>query len=174
MQLPPTVDHASVEWLNRLDDARATVELSTCCAADSWVRDMLGRRPFPSHEDLLSTSDALVSALDDEGLAQALAAHARIGERRAGESREDRWSRDEQTAALGAGADARTRLELGNQEYERKFGHVFLIRAAGRSAEEMYDALEGRLANDEDTERIVVLHELAEITRLRLAKLVTG
>jgi 2-oxo-4-hydroxy-4-carboxy-5-ureidoimidazoline decarboxylase len=51
---------------------------------------------------------------------------------------------------------------------------VFLIRAAGRSAQEMYDALQARLAHDETTERSVVRDELAEIVRLRLAKLVNG
>ncbi|MGH3334029.1 MAG: 2-oxo-4-hydroxy-4-carboxy-5-ureidoimidazoline decarboxylase [Nocardioidaceae bacterium] len=38
----------------------------------------------------------------------------------------------------------------------------------------MYDALQGRLANDKETERTVVLHELAEIVRLRLEKLVAA
>ncbi|MGH3331327.1 MAG: 2-oxo-4-hydroxy-4-carboxy-5-ureidoimidazoline decarboxylase, partial [Nocardioidaceae bacterium] len=89
MQLPRTVDHRSVAWLNALDDAQATVELRTCCAADAWVRGILDQRPFPCRDDLLATSDALVAGLDDEGFDQALGAHARIGERRAGESRED-------------------------------------------------------------------------------------
>lgn len=175
MQLPrTTTDHGSLGWLNGLDDARATDELRACCAADAWLDALLAGRPYPTRDALLDTSDATIAAFDDDALAQALTAHARIGERRAGESREDAWSREEQAAALAAGQDVQTRLEAGNREYERRFGHVFLIRAAGRGPEEMYDALQERLGNDEDTERAVVLHELAEIVRLRLERLVTA
>ena len=169
-----TVDPRPIGWLNGLDEERAVVELRACCEADAWLRGILAGRPFESRGELLDTSDAIVAAFDDEALAQALAAHARIGERRAGGTREDTWSREEQAAALEAGADVRSLLEQGNREYERRFGRVFLIRAAGRSPEEMYDALLARLANDADTERSVVLHELAEIVRLRLEKLVSA
>ena len=64
------------------------------------------------------------------------------------------------------------RLAEGNRRYEQRFGHVFLIRAAGRSAEDMLAALEQRLGNDDDTERDVVRRELADIVRLRLQKVV--
>ena len=104
-------------------------------------------------------------------LDQALAAHARIGERRLGSTTEDRWSRTEQAGALAVDTDVQERLAEGNRRYEERFGHVFLIRAAGRSAEEMLAALEERLGHDDATERDVVRRELAEIVRLRLLKL---
>jgi len=174
MHLPGTLERGSLDWLNGLDEDDAATELRVCCAAGSWVQGMVAARPFTSPEHLGQTSDGLVAALDDQGLAEALAAHARIGERRSGESREDSWSRAEQAGALGAAADLRDLLEQGNRDYEERFGHVFLIRAAGRSAQEMYDAQRSRLGNDEDTERTVVLHELAEVVRLRLEGLVGG
>ena len=59
----------------------------------------------------------------------------------------------------------------GNLAYERRFGHVFLIRAAGRSAEEMLAELRWRLANDEPSERAEVTEQLAQITRSRLERL---
>jgi 2-oxo-4-hydroxy-4-carboxy-5-ureidoimidazoline decarboxylase len=169
-----TTGRGPIEWLNGLDDERAVAELRACCEAGAWLRGILAGRPFDSRDALLDTSDTIVAALDDEALSEALAAHARIGERRTGGTREDAWSREEQAAALAAGADVRTLLAEGNEEYERRFGRVFLIRAAGRSPEEMYDALQARLANDEEAERAVVLHELAEIIRLRLEKLVSA
>lgn len=173
MQQPRTAtDQRSIDWLNGLDAARATHELRACCAADAWLGMVLAGRPYASRHALLETSDESVAAFDDEALAQALSAHPRIGERRAGESREDAWSREEQAAALASGEDTRTLLEQGNREYERRFGRVFLIRAAGRTPEEMYDALRTRLGNDEETERGVVLHELAQIVKLRLERLV--
>ena len=65
-------------------------------------------------------------------------------------------------------------MRTRNAEYERRFGHVFLIRAAGRSAEEMLTELDRRLANDEDRERAEVTEQLAQITRLRLQTLLAG
>lgn len=167
-----TVRPEPIGWLNGLDEAQAVSELRGCCAADAWVSGVLGARPFSSSEELFTTSDALVASFDDDALSQALAAHARIGERRPGDSREDGWSREEQAAALSADQDVRALLEHGNREYERRFGHVFLIRAAGRGPQEMYVALRERLAHDDETERGVVLRELAEIVRLRLERLV--
>ena len=147
-------------------------QLRACCAADAWLGRMSQARPFPSVRAALDLSDELVLGLDDAALDQALAAHARIGERRLGITTEDRWSRSEQAGALAVGTDVQERLEKGNRRYEERFGHVFLIRAAGRSAEEMLAALEQRLGHDDDTERDVVRRELAEIVRLRLLKLV--
>ena len=168
------VDERPVAWFDELPDDEAVHELRTCCAADAWVHTVLGQRPFGSLQALLETGGAAVLSLDDAAIDQALAAHARIGERPGGATREDSWSRTEQAAALTAGDDITALLAEGNRAYEERFGHVFLIRAAGRSAEEMYDALQSRMANDETTERSVVRRELAEIVRLRLARMVTG
>lgn len=147
-------------------------QLRACCAADAWLSRMSQARPFPSAKAALDLSDEIVLGLDDAALDQALAAHARIGERRLGSTTEDRWSRSEQAGALAVATDVQQRLAEGNRRYEERFGHVFLIRAAGRSAEEMLAALEQRLGHDDDTERDVVRRELAEIVRLRLLKLV--
>jgi 2-oxo-4-hydroxy-4-carboxy-5-ureidoimidazoline decarboxylase len=72
-------------------------------------------------------------------------------------------------------ADSRTRAALveGNHAYEERFGHVFLIRAAGRSPEEMLAELQRRLANDAETERHEATEQLAQITGLRLRGLVS-
>jgi 2-oxo-4-hydroxy-4-carboxy-5-ureidoimidazoline decarboxylase len=147
-------------------------ELRACCAADAWLARITAARPLPSVKALLDLSDEAVLALDDAALDQALAAHARIGERRLGSTTEDRWSRTEQAGALDAGATTAERLAAGNRAYEERFGHVFLIRAAGRSAEEMLAALDERLRNDPQTERDVVRRELAQIVRLRLLRCV--
>jgi len=50
---------------------------------------------------------------------------------------------------------------------------VFLISAAGRTPEEILDALRVRLGNDSATELRVAADEHRRITRLRLAKLLT-
>ena len=66
------------------------------------------------------------------------------------------------------------RLAEGNRAYEKRFGHIFLIRAAGRTAEEIVAALEARLANEPEAERRIAVAELREIARLRLERMVLG
>jgi 2-oxo-4-hydroxy-4-carboxy-5-ureidoimidazoline decarboxylase len=56
----------------------------------------------------------------------------------------------------------------GNAAYEERFGRVFLIRAAGRTPEQMRAELERRLGNDDETEAAEALDQLREIALLRL------
>jgi 2-oxo-4-hydroxy-4-carboxy--5-ureidoimidazoline (OHCU) decarboxylase len=55
-----------------------------------------------------------------------------------------------------------------NRRYEARFGHVFLISAAGRTAEEVLATLHTRIDNDPVTELTVAAEEQRKITRLRL------
>jgi 2-oxo-4-hydroxy-4-carboxy-5-ureidoimidazoline decarboxylase len=143
--------------------------LRACCAADSWVTALLDAQPYASEDELAAASDAATAALDEAGLAQALAGHPRIGERA-----ESAWSRQEQSGMADADARIRAELAAANAEYERRFGHVYLVCASGRSAAELLAVCRARLGNDPATERGVVLDELAKINRLRLTKLVEG
>src|SRR3989442_707229 len=88
--------------------------------------------------------------------------------RRAGHA----WSRREQAGVDGAGEDTRSALAQRNRDYEKRFGYVFLICATGKTAEEMLDALRGRLTHDPATELRIAAKEQANITRLRLDSLV--
>jgi 2-oxo-4-hydroxy-4-carboxy-5-ureidoimidazoline decarboxylase len=117
---------------------------------------------------LVARSDEVLAGLGWPDLEEALAAHPRIGQRAAGADRESAWSRQEQSGAADAAVAAA--LREGNVEYERRFGHVFLICATGRSPDEILAALRDRLGNDDGVERDVVRGELTEIVRLRLAK----
>ena len=111
-------------------------------------------------------SEQVLRALRWDDVEQALAAHPRIGERAAGDSKEAGWSRDEQ-----AGATPGDDLVAGNRVYEERFGHVFLICATGLSGEEMLDRTRARgSATIPATERDVVREELRKIVDLRLGK----
>ena len=105
-------------------------------------------------------------------VALALATHPRIGDRVEGSSAEAAASRREQGSMGGADDDTRAALVEGNRAYEERFGHVYLIRAAGRSPEEMLAELRRRLGNDTDAERAEVVEQLAQITELRVRGLV--
>jgi 2-oxo-4-hydroxy-4-carboxy-5-ureidoimidazoline decarboxylase len=157
------------QFNSAVNDARLRDSVRACCAAEAWVDRIVGGRPYPEVAALDEESDAATAALDDTGLAQALAGHPRIGERATGGHAA--WSRQEQSGVTDAGADVKTQLAQANAAYEQRFGHVYLVCATGRSAEELLEICRSRLANDPRTEREVVLRELAAINRLRLAKL---
>lgn len=65
-------------------------------------------------------------------------------------------------------------LAEGNRRYEARFGHVFLIAAAGKSPDEILAALRARMGNDPMTEAQVAAAEHRKIARMRLERLVAG
>ena len=160
-----------LRWLNSLPAAQAAPLLATCCASRAWVERMAAGRPYPDLDALLGAGDDAIGDLDRDDLAEALSAHPRIGQRAAGASTEAGWSRQEQSSVGSADGELQAALQEGNRAYEERFGHIFLIRASGRSAEELLAALRQRLGNDPDTEWGVVAEELREIARLRLERL---
>ncbi|GAA3232658.1 2-oxo-4-hydroxy-4-carboxy-5-ureidoimidazoline decarboxylase [Pseudonocardia petroleophila] len=141
-------------------------ELLEVCAAPGWAARVAAGGPYAALDDLLRAADA---ALTDADLDPAMAGHPRIGDRAAGGR-----SRHEQSAVSAAAADVLDALAAGNRAYEERFGHVYLVCASGRSAEDLLAALHARLGNDAATERAVALAELAAINRIRLTRLVTG
>jgi 2-oxo-4-hydroxy-4-carboxy-5-ureidoimidazoline decarboxylase len=128
-------------------------------------------RPYGGWSELAAAATAGIKALRWSDVLEALDAHPRIGERAAGESREAAWSRAEQSAAATADAAVLGVLARVNAEYERRFGHVFLIRASGRSAEQILAEARRRLGNDAVAEQQEVRAELAGIVLLRLERL---
>lgn len=158
--------------LNGLSIEGARTALMACCGAREWATMVASGRPYASLDDLLSYADAALATLSEQDVAEALAAHPRIGQSVGGGGREAFWSRREQAGTADATSAIKQALVDGNAAYEQRFGRVFLICATGLSAERMLAALHTRLANDADTERAVVREELRKITRLRIRKLV--
>ncbi len=159
---------------DRAMPADAAALIAPCCASVRWIDALVAHRPHSSLAGITDASDAAIAQLSWPDIEQALAAHSRIGDRAEGADRESAWSRQEQSAAATPEADIQQALVAGNAEYEQRFGHVFLICATGRSAEDVLAALTRRLENPPDTEREIVRDELTQIVRLRLAKLLAG
>jgi len=160
-----------LERFNGLAEEAAVSELLAVCPSRRWAERLAAGRPYADLEALQAAADEVWRELGPTDWLEALEAHPRIGE--AGGRSAD-WSRQEQAGVGGADADVRERLAAGNAEYEARFGHVFLISAAGRDADEILDALQARLGNDPETELRVAAGEHRRITRLRLEKLVNG
>jgi 2-oxo-4-hydroxy-4-carboxy-5-ureidoimidazoline decarboxylase len=159
-----------LDRLNALPAEQARGELLACCSAERWVSDVGSGRPYPSVDDLLARSDASVAGLAQADLEQALAGHPRIGDPVAGGAASGR-SHQEQAGVHTAASATIQGLAEGNEAYERRFGHIYLVCASGRSGAELLDLLTVRLANDPGTEWGVVRGELGKINRIRLLKL---
>jgi 2-oxo-4-hydroxy-4-carboxy-5-ureidoimidazoline decarboxylase len=161
-----TADGAGLAVFNALPADQARAALLACCRADRWAGQLTAGRPYPS---LAALQARAAGALTDEDVAEALAGHPRIGQSPA--AGHSSWSRSEQSGVADAGDQVKAELAAGNQAYEARFGHIYLVCATGRSAPELLSILRGRLANDPGAERQVVRGELIKINDLRLAKL---
>ena len=157
------------ERVNSLPAAAARDGLSGCCGARRWVDAMLAARPFASDRALFETAEQAWWTLSGGDWLEAFAQHPRIGERDKGDAR----ARSEQAGTAAAAAATRRALAAGNRTYEARFGHVFLVCATGRSADDMLHELERRLGNSPAVELRIAAQEQAKITRLRLEKLVS-
>jgi OHCU decarboxylase len=76
----------------------------------------------------------------------------------------------EQAGVADAGDDVKAALAAGNREYEQRFGYIYIVCAAGKSAPEMLSILQSRLTIDPDTEIRVAAEEHAKICELRLCQ----
>ncbi|HLV05304.1 2-oxo-4-hydroxy-4-carboxy-5-ureidoimidazoline decarboxylase [uncultured Georgenia sp.] len=160
----------TLEQFNSAEEDAAERLLLACAAVPRWARAVAAGRPYASRDALLDAARTAASPWTEEEVDAALARHPRIGERAEGQDADAAHSRREQSGVDTSDADVAERLRAGNRAYEERFGHVFLIRAAGRSAAEILSALDERLGNDPATERRVVAEQLREIAVLRLEK----
>ena len=157
---------AGLAVFNALPGDQARDALLACCRATQWAGRLTAGRPYPS---LAALQARAAEILTDADVTEALAGHPRIGQ--APTAGHSSFSRSEQSGVAGADDQVRAELVAGNQAYEDRFGHIYLVCASGRSARELLGILRGRLGHDPDTERDVVRAELIKINDLRLATL---
>ena len=162
---------------NVLPRYRAEEELLKCCGSAAWARGMSRRRPFAGFDRLLQTAGEIWWRLDPSDWMEAFSAHPQIGQRQStthASAQAQAWSVQEQSGISRAGVGVTMDLEAANQEYLAKFGHIFIVCASGKSAEEMLALLRSRLPNSPEQEIRVAAEEQSKITRLRLEKLLTA
>jgi len=159
--------HPGTAAFDHADAAALAPRLTVCLHSAEWADRVLEGRPYGRLAHLDQAALDAARDLSPAGLDQALAAHPRLGRRPDDASAESAHSRREQ-ADLAEDATTAARLQAANLAYEARFGHVLLVRAAGRSAAEVLHAAQERLGNDTATEGAVVRQQLGEIAVLRL------
>jgi 2-oxo-4-hydroxy-4-carboxy-5-ureidoimidazoline decarboxylase len=169
MTAPPSTTR-SVDAFDRLDDDTARVLVTSWAAVPRWVDALLGARPYGSVTALAAEAERVARTWTDAEVEAALAEHPRIGDRPVGDGAAAAASRLEQAASADTDAETAAALRAGNVAYEARFDRVFLVRAAGRTADQVLAELRRRMTNDDATERAEVADQLREIALLRLAR----
>jgi 2-oxo-4-hydroxy-4-carboxy-5-ureidoimidazoline decarboxylase len=155
-----------------LAEPEARAVLAECLDVERFVEQVLAGRPYGDADRVRAAASAAASSLDDAELERALDRHPRIGERAQAARHDAAHSAREQSGVDRDDADLAARLLAGNRAYEERFDRVFLIRAAGRDAEEILAELTRRLDHDDATEREETVTQLREIALLRLEGMV--
>lgn len=158
-----------VVYLDSLFPEVARHYLSTACGSGRWVDDMMGARPFGTKTAVFEAADAAFDGMSEEDWLEAFGAHPRIGERI---GNQPPWGEAMSSAEQDGVSDtAQQELRHLNESYEQRFGFTYIVRATGRSGEEMADLARKRLDNDRDTEIGNAADQQREITRLRLQEM---
>jgi 2-oxo-4-hydroxy-4-carboxy-5-ureidoimidazoline decarboxylase len=149
----------------------AQERLYSCFASRRWAQRVAETWPYPDLDSLLAAAERAWLELEPSDWAEALAGHPRVGER-GGSS--PAASEREQSGVRGAAAGTLEHLAAENRIYEARFGHVFLIAAAGKSADDILAALRERMKNDPVTEARIAAAEHRKIARRRLEELISS
>ncbi len=153
---------------NCADAAQLKSMLLACVAVSAWGDAIIAARPFRGIDELLAFADEAARRWGAEQVGEALMQHPRIGELRDHNDAAAEHSRREQPVLTESDERLKTALAEGNRQYEAKFGRIFLIRAAGRSGEEILGCLRQRLHNSVEQEQQETAKQLREIALLRL------
>jgi 2-oxo-4-hydroxy-4-carboxy-5-ureidoimidazoline decarboxylase len=158
----------TLDEFNGADAALLKPMLLACAAVRSWGDAIIAARPFGGLDELLAFADETARRWGAEQVDEALMQHPRIGESREHNDAAAEYSRREQPVFTDGDEQLKRALREGNRFYEAKFGRIFLIRAAGRSGEEILACLRQRLHNSVEQEQRETANQLREIALLRL------
>jgi 2-oxo-4-hydroxy-4-carboxy-5-ureidoimidazoline decarboxylase len=160
-----------MRW-NRLPTEDAEKEILPCCGSIAWAAALANRRPVPNEAALLAASDEIWHSLSETDWLQAFRSHPRIGESEKHDSTAQSagWPAQEQRKVADASDAVKIALADGNRDYERRFHHIFIVCATGKTGPEMLAILRRRLQNDAATELREAAEQQRLITQIRLKK----
>jgi OHCU decarboxylase len=167
--------HTNLERLNLLPITDAKKELLKCCGSREWAARVIAERPYESVDDMIAKSDRVWWSLASRDWLEAFHSHPKIGEKNAAAATSldaQKWSAEEQSGLRDSAQATMEALAELNRAYEEKFGYIFIVCASGKTSEEMLAILRSRLGNDPNQELRIAAAEQAQITQLRLRKLV--
>ena len=156
-----------LEILNTAPLVQFSSEMLKCCGSKSWAERMAKRRPFSDAVALHQVAKLEWFSLESADFLEAFSHHPRIGDR----VKSGSWASNEQSKAQAGDLKILEQIRQLNEAYEKKFGHVFLICATGKSAPEILSELKRRIDLSREDELVNASIEQSKITEIRLNKL---
>lgn len=160
---------------NKLDKQSAADQLKTCCGSSKWVEETMKNFPFKDETKLIAASEeAWYVHCGATDWMEAFSHHPKIGDRKSLTEKfasTQHFAGKEQAGVDSASMDIIDKLAKANQEYERLNGFIFIVCATGKSAGEMLELLNHRLANSKQEEILIAKNEQHKITVIRLQKM---
>jgi 5-hydroxyisourate hydrolase/2-oxo-4-hydroxy-4-carboxy-5-ureidoimidazoline decarboxylase len=163
---------------NGLPKDKAAELLLSCCGSSNWVSKMTAAMPFRDEADLVARATEIwYDQCSESDWQDAFSHHPRIGD--LASLKEKFASTAHLASGEQSGAAAASEAELlilakGNEDYEKKFGFIFIVSASGKSALEMIRMIGMRIENSKEEELRVAMGEQQKITLLRLQKQIEG
>ncbi len=161
----------NLQEFNKIDQGLAEKELFACCGSEKWVATMLKEFAFSSAKDLvLAATKHWYNTCTAEDWRASFTQHPKIGD---ATSLEKKYAANEQGGMNAASKSTIELLAKANEDYEKKFGFIFIVCATGKSGAEMLRLLQDRLSNNINDELNIAMSEQHKITLIRLKKLLT-
>lgn len=166
----------TLQQFNQLDKQQLKSALTGCCGSATWIEKMMHVFPVADQETLLGQAESTWFTCNEEDWIEAFTHHPKIGDVHLlmENAATDKWAEEEQSAVKQTSDAVLQALKTSNQEYEARFGYIFIVCASGRSAEEMLGLLHARLHHAASEEILIAMTEQNKITLLRIKKLLTA
>jgi 2-oxo-4-hydroxy-4-carboxy-5-ureidoimidazoline decarboxylase len=148
--------------------------LQQCCGSSAWVNKMLTVFPVEDLVELLEAAEEKWYECSEEDWKEAFEHHPKIGDINSLRQKyiaTKTWAEGEQAGVTTASEEDIKDLEKSNNEYQKKFGYIFIVCATGKTAKEMIGILKTRLQNTSEEEVKIASAEQNKITKLRVGKL---
>ncbi|KAL0044419.1 hypothetical protein WJX82_005398 [Trebouxia sp. C0006] len=153
-------------------------DLNNACSSKRFVGLVASRGPFRDAASLIDTCrNVWWHKAQVTDWLEAFAAHPRIGDLDSLKAKFTQFaksSQTEQATAATASGDILQELKSYNEQYEIRFGHIFIVCASGKSASEMLELVKARCNNAPHVELLAAATEQMKITELRLHKLLAS
>ncbi len=165
----------SLNEFNSLSKKQVKEDLFKCCGSNAWVNKLMEYFPFKDEMLLFNQSRIIwYEECKERDFLEAFSHHPKIGDI---ENLKEKfastqtWAGKEQAGVSSADENTLNELKKLNEEYFQKFGFIFIVCAAGKTAGEMLRLLETRIGHSKEEELTVAMGEQFKITLIRLKKL---
>ena len=163
----------TIASFDHLEPGEKKALLLQCCGSSAWAEKMIKMPPVEDLIDLFEDAEEKWYECSEAAWKEAFMHHPKIGDIDALRKKfsSDKFAGDEQQSINQASEETLELLAKANDQYEKKFGYIFIVCATGKSADEILGILNARLLNTPEEEIRIAMDEQNKITKLRLEKL---